>query len=43
MAATRYDPNAYLIVDVNTKAMSYELTNLNLVDWNTHFSKPYRG
>ena len=43
MAATRYDPNAYLIVDVNTKAMTHELTNLNLVDWNTHFSKPYRG
>ena len=43
MAATRYDPNAYLIVDVNTKAMTHELSNLNLVDWNTHFSKPYRG
>jgi len=43
MAATRCDPNAYLIVDLNTKAMIYELTNLNLVDWNPHFSKPYRG
>ena len=43
MAATRYDPNAYLIVDVNTKSMTHELSNLNLVDWNTHFSKPYRG
>jgi predicted MPP superfamily phosphohydrolase len=43
MAATRYDPNAYLIVDVNTKSTTHELTNLNLVDWNTHFSKPYRG
>jgi predicted MPP superfamily phosphohydrolase len=42
MAATRYDPNAYLIVDVDTKAMTHQLVNLNLVDWNTHFSKPYR-
>jgi hypothetical protein len=41
MAATRYDPNAYLIIDVDTKAMSHQLLNLNLVDWNTHFSKPY--
>ena len=43
MAATRYDPNAYLIVDVNTKAMTHQLLNLGLVDWNTHFSKPYVG
>ena len=43
IAATRYDPNAYLIVDVDTKAGSHRLVNLGLVDWNTHFSKPYRG
>jgi hypothetical protein len=43
MAATRYDPNAYLIVDVDAKAMTHELINLNLVDWNTHYSKPYSG
>jgi hypothetical protein len=43
MAATRYDPNAYLIVDVDTKAMTHKLVNLDLVDWNTHFSKAYRG
>ena len=43
MAATRYDPNAYLIVDVDTKAMTHQLLNLGLVDWNTHFSKPYTG
>jgi hypothetical protein len=43
MAATRYDPNAYLIVDVDTKAMTHKLVNLDLVDWNTHFSKPYRA
>ncbi len=43
MAATRYDPNAYLIVDVDAKAMTHRLVNLDLVDWNTHYSKPYRG
>ena len=43
MAATRYDPNAYLIVDVDTKAMTHRLVNLGLVDWNTHFSKPFVG
>lgn len=41
MAATRYDPNAYLIVEADTKKVSHELLNLNLVDWNTHYSKPY--
>ena len=43
MAATRYDPNAYLIVDVDTKAMTHQLLNLGLVDWNTHFAKPFAG
>jgi predicted MPP superfamily phosphohydrolase len=43
MAATRYDPNAYLIVDVDTRKATYQLRNLNLVDWNTHFSQPFAG
>ena len=43
MAATRYDPNAYLIVDVDTRTMKHTLVNLDLVDWNTHFSQPYRA
>jgi hypothetical protein len=43
MAATRYDPNAYLIVEADTKAVSHELLNINLVDWNTHYSAPYKG
>jgi hypothetical protein len=43
MAATRYDPNAYLIVEADTKAVRHELLNLNLVDWNTHYSKPYQS
>jgi len=41
MAATRYDPNAYLIVEVDTQASTHRLLNLDLVDWNTHFSQPF--
>ncbi|HLX43705.1 MAG TPA: metallophosphoesterase [Bryobacteraceae bacterium] len=41
MAATRYDPNAYLIVEADLKNVSHELLNINLVDWNTHFSAAY--
>jgi hypothetical protein len=43
MAATRYDPNAYLIVEANTRTVSHELLNIDLVDWNTHFSAPYKA
>jgi hypothetical protein len=42
MAATRYDANAYLIVEADAKAVRHELLNLDLVDWNTHFSLPYK-
>jgi hypothetical protein len=43
MAATRYDPNAYLIVEADLKSVSHNLLNIGLVDWNTHYSAPYRG
>jgi hypothetical protein len=43
MAATRYDPNAYLIVEADMKSVSHQLLNINLVDWNTHYSAPYTG
>lgn len=43
IAATRYDPNAYLIVEADTRKASHRLMNLDLVDWNTHFSKPWTG
>ena len=41
IAATRYDPNAYLIVEVDTRNTTHRLLNLDLVDWNTHFSKGF--
>jgi hypothetical protein len=43
MAATRYDPNAYLIVEIDTQTATHRLLNLDLVDWNTHYSQPYKG
>jgi hypothetical protein len=43
MAATRYDPNAYLIVRIDAAHARHELLNLGLVDWNTHFAAPYKG
>jgi hypothetical protein len=42
IAATRYDPNAYLIVEADLKTVSHELLNIDLVDWNTHYSQPYK-
>lgn len=42
VAATRYDPNAYLVIEADTKAVSHRLLNIDGVDWNTHFSQPFR-
>ncbi|HEV7923891.1 MAG TPA: metallophosphoesterase [Verrucomicrobiae bacterium] len=43
MAATRYDSNAYLIVEADKKAVSHQLLNIDLVQWNTHYSAAYKG
>jgi hypothetical protein len=43
IAATRYDPNAYLIVEADPVKAQHRLLNLDLVDWNTHFSAPWKG
>ncbi|MBB5056315.1 putative MPP superfamily phosphohydrolase [Granulicella aggregans] len=42
MAATRYDPNAYMLMEVDTKHGTWKLMNADLVEWETHYSKPYR-
>lgn len=42
IAATRYDPDAYLIVEVDRKAAAHRLLNLDRVQWNTHYSEPFR-
>lgn len=41
MAATRYDANAYMLMEVDTKNVSWRFMNESLVDWSTHYSKPY--
>ena len=41
MASTRYDADAYLVVEIDTRRVSHRLLNLDLVEWNTHYSRPY--
>lgn len=42
MGATRYDEDAYMIVEVDTKRATHRILNLDLVDWATHYSLPYK-
>ena len=42
MAATRYDPNAYMLMEVDTKRGNWRFMNQSLVEWATHYSKPYQ-
>lgn len=41
IAATRYDADAYLIVAIDPKAGTHRLLNLDLVEWNTKYSRAY--
>ena len=43
IAATRYDANAYLIVEANAEKATHQLLNIDVVDWDTHFSSPWTG
>lgn len=43
IAATRYDENAYMLVEVDNRQATWKFLNAGLVDWSTHYSKPYRG
>ena len=40
-ASTRYDEDAYMIVDVDTRRGTHRIANLDRVDWATHYSRPY--
>ena len=42
MAATRYDPNAYMLLEIDSRHGTWRFLNAGLVDWSTHYSKPYR-
>lgn len=41
MGSTRYDEDAYMIIEVDTKQATHRILNLNLVEWATHYSQPY--
>ncbi|MGB9406473.1 MAG: hypothetical protein WCA89_02990 [Terracidiphilus sp.] len=43
IAATRYDENAYMLMEVDTRQATWRFLNASLVDWSTHYSKPYHG
>ncbi|CAN5762787.1 hypothetical protein BH10ACI4_BH10ACI4_11110 [soil metagenome] len=39
--ATRYDPNAYMLFEADSKKQTLRWMNRDLVEWSTHYSKPY--
>jgi predicted MPP superfamily phosphohydrolase len=41
MAATRYDLNAYMLLEIDPKLATWRFMNENLVEWSTHYSQPY--
>ncbi len=43
MAATRYDPNAYMLLEIDPDRGSWRFLNQDLVEWSTHYSKPYHA
>jgi hypothetical protein len=43
MASTRYDPNAIMLLEIDPVSGSWRFLNADLVEWSTHFSKPYRA
>ena len=40
-AATRYDPNAYMLFEADSRKQTLRWMNEDLVQWSTHYSKPY--
>ena len=42
MAATRYDSNAYMLIEVDREKNTWRFLNESLVEWSTHYSKAYQ-
>ncbi len=40
-ASTRYDPNSYMILEIDPKTESCRFLNARCAEWSTHYSKPY--
>lgn len=43
IAATRYDPNAYMLIEYDPAAHNVRFLNSELVQWGTHYSHPYKA
>ena len=43
MAATRYDPNAYMLMEVDRQTAQWRFINADLVEWSTHYARPYHA
>lgn len=43
VASTRYDEDAYMLVEVDAKQSTWRILNHDLIDWATRYSSPYRG
>ncbi len=43
MAATRYDENAYMLIEIDRQAHTCRFINSGLVDWSTHYSRRYQS
>jgi hypothetical protein len=43
VASTRYDEDAYMLVEVDTKRATYRILNHDLIDWATRYSSPFKG
>lgn len=41
-AATRYDPNAFMVFDADPKAGTIEWIDMARTQWSTHYSTPYK-
>ena len=42
MGATRYDENAYVLLEIDRVKQTHRILNLAEIDWSTHYSRPYR-
>jgi hypothetical protein len=40
-AATRYDQNSFMLFEADSKKQTLRWMNRDLVEWSTHYSKPY--
>lgn len=43
MGSTRYDEDAYLLVEVDRKAQTHRFLNKDLIEWSTYYSRPYKA